>query len=658
MQQQNKPRILAIWATRWWHACAIAIWAIAIGAAPARAATAPPKPLLVLAISPDPRNLELPATPVPLRAQVVDMAGNATATTGTWSLVVNGSGGSINAQTGLYSPGKRPGTDTIRVVTANGLSASINVVLGTAWMINAPNSLVLPAQPVQLRATDKAGNLSPMGPGTWRIVTKGSASMINASTGLYAPGSRPGTDTIEFASATGVILSTRITLVSPWTINPTPGTLVPPAAPIQFSAYTVDQTGRQQSGPGTWSLVNKGSGGNINAVTGLYTPGTATGTDTIRFTAADGLTASVDVVIASPWVISPRLGTVLASSAPTQFFAESTGGGAVRRYGGAATWTLTTNASGGTISAGTGAYAPGTRPGVDTILFTAAEGATATVSVTVVTSMQTGAGLIVAGGQKAAPTQWLAIDVTQRSNVATGSTIQYSASVMPGKTYVASLTGIVGAAQLKVFSDRAFTQPVTCLAPGNLANSTFAQPADCSFVATDSTVYVSVTGTSYLATDSNRYNLRISPRNSAAPAIQGTEQNPMVIQPDKPFAGTAGADYSYYKVTTAGTGDVVISLTGLIGTEDVGLHIYDNAQFIGPMLDNANCHTPQFLTFAESCNLPAGQTYYLEVRSTSPGGPFTLMVDSPAGATAPPVAAPTKVPNVINQALPAGNTAP
>jgi hypothetical protein len=244
---------------------------------------------------------------------------------------------------------------------------------------------------------------------------------------------------------------------------------------------------------------------------------------------------------------------------------------------------------------------------------------------------------------------------TLRATVATGQVNRYSATVSAG-TQVVSLTGIVGAAKLDVYSDAGFTQPVTCLAPGNLANSTYSQPADCSFTVAGGMVYVSVTGTTSSVTTGNRFNLRVSPRNEAAAAIQGTTQNPVVIQPDKPFAGTGGSDNSYYKVTTQGTGDVVISMTGLIGTEDLGLHIYDNDKFVGPELDNVNCHTGAYYTFAESCNVPAGQTYYLEIRSASPGGPFTLMVDSPAGAAA--TAAPALSPGALQQAVPASSTAP
>jgi hypothetical protein len=223
-------------------------------------------------------------------------------------------------------------------------------------------------------------------------------------------------------------------------------------------------------------------------------------------------------------------------------------------------------------------------------------------------------------------------DVTVRDTVAKGQSCVYSASVSSGQTYVMSITGIVGAAELKLFNDAALTQPTACLSP-NLVNSIFRQPADCSFVATSGAVYASVTGTSYLATADNSYNIRVSPHFDAAPATQGTETSPIEIPTNKPYGGTAGpawSDNSYYLVNTTGSsGDVVISMTGMTGAQtSTGLSIYDNAKFIGPKLDSKSCNTPDFKTFAQSCNLPAGKTYYLRVTTGRTGGPFTLMVDT------------------------------
>jgi hypothetical protein len=232
-------------------------------------------------------------------------------------------------------------------------------------------------------------------------------------------------------------------------------------------------------------------------------------------------------------------------------------------------------------------------------------------------------------GAGAGPAGVLTLDVTKREVVAKGKTNRYTAAVGTGKTYVVSLTGILGEAQLQVFSDSAYKQPLTCLVPSNLANSTFSQPADCSFVGTGGTVYISVSATTYQAAASNRYDLRVSPRNEMAAANQGTQQAPVSLPLNRPYAGTVGAvrdNTSYYLVNSTGSGDLVISLTGLKADQRLDLFIYDNAAFSGWWLDPTNCHTGQFLSAPETCVLPAGRTYYLKVMNRSDvGGPFTLM---------------------------------
>jgi hypothetical protein len=254
-----------------------------------------------------------------------------------------------------------------------------------------------------------------------------------------------------------------------------------------------------------------------------------------------------------------------------------------------------------------------------------------------IASASTGAGPLcvppVPPAKTSAPAA-LTLDITARDTVAKGRTCIYSAAVATGQTYVMSLVRTVGQAALKVFYDAALKQPMTCLAP-NLANSTLWQPADCSFVATGSMVYASVSGTSYQALAQNSYNIRISPRFDAAPAIQGSETNPVPIPINQPYGGTAGpawSDYSYYMVDTTGsTGDVVFSLTGQTSIQSayqaLDLFIYDNPQFKGA-LDSSNCYLGELKTFAESCVLPAGKIYYLKVKTGQAGGPFTLMIDT------------------------------
>ncbi len=241
----------------------------------------------------------------------------------------------------------------------------------------------------------------------------------------------------------------------------------------------------------------------------------------------------------------------------------------------------------------------------------------------------------------------LTVDATRRDTIANGQTCLYSAPVSSGQTYVLSLTGIVGAAQLKVFDDAARKHPTECLAPKNLANSTFMQDADCTFVATGGTIYATVTGTTYSRSPlrAYHYNIRLSPHFVGGTVNEGTAESPKSVPVDTPYGGTVGpakSATSYYVVNTTGSGEVVVSLTGLTGVQGMDLVIYGNPTFQYSR-DSTYCSPGEFDTHPESCVLPAGNTYYIEIRNQSDniGGPFTLMVDTAAAGSNTPAATPT-----------------
>lgn len=307
----------------------------------------------------------------------------------------------------------------------------------------------------------------------------------------------------------------------------------------------------------------------------------------------------------------------------------------------------------GTSGPGTGTIVATGSPGISGTAGTPGTGGTAGTSVatgtTTTTTATTSPGASGASGpaaplcsppaaaSAAIPVGTLVQDVTVRDTVVRNATCLYRAGVTTGQTYVLSVTGIVGAVAVKVYDDPALTRPTACLSP-NLVNSTYDEPADCTFVATSGAIYASVSATIASALSQNAYNIRVSPHFDAPAATQGTDQNPLEISPNRPFGATAGSawsDMSYYKVNATGaTGDVVISMTGMTGAEDMTLSIYDNPGFQGA-LSSASCSLALFGTFPESCKLPGGKTYYIKVRTGAIGGPFTLMVDAPgAGAAA------------------------
>jgi hypothetical protein len=326
-------------------------------------------------------------------------------------------------------------------------------------------------------------------------------------------------------------------------------------------------------------------------------------------------------------------------------------------------WTLVTNNSHSPESIGslgnnpTKSYIAGATAGTDTIRVSDTWGNVGEVQVVVTpsavsapTSVPLQCKAPVPPAKTSAPVS-LTQDVTVRDTVGYGQTCAYTATVSSGVTYVLSLTGIVGAAQLKVFDDAAHKHPTECLAPTNLANSTFMQDADCTFVATGRTIYATVTGTIYSRSPlaAYHYNIRLSPHFDGKPVTEGKPENPKPIPVNTPYGGTVGpakSETSYYVANTPGSGEVVISLTGLTGAQGMDLVIYGNPTFQYSR-DSTYCSPGEFDTHPESCELPAGKTYYIEIRNQSEdkiGGPFTLMVDapgsSPTGTVAPAPAVP------------------
>lgn len=75
------------------------------------------------------------------------------------------------------------------------------------------------------------------------------------------------------------------------------------------------------------------------------------------------------------------------------------------------------------------------------------------------------------------------------------------------------------------------------------------------------------------------------------------------------------------------------------------------------LLNNTYCAGGRSRTFPESCVLPAGKTYHLAAITRNGGGPFTLMVDSPASVA--PTPAPARTTSLPQQAVPGvGKRAP
>ncbi len=266
----------------------------------------------------------------------------------TWSLSTNASGGSINAGTGAYTAGPTPSvTDVVRVVDSLGNAATQNVAVGAGVSISGVGTIA-PGGAATFTASGGSGSGF-----TWSLSTNASGGSINASTGAYTAGPTPSvTDVVRVVDSLGNAATQNVTVGSGVSISG-----VATIAPRGSATFTA--SGGSGSGF-TWSLSTNASGGSINAGTGAYTAGaTPSVTDVVRVVDSLGNAATQNVAV-GPGVSISGPATVPVSTSAT--FTASGGSGT------GFTWSLSTNASGGSIDPGTGAYTAGTTPSVTDVV--------------------------------------------------------------------------------------------------------------------------------------------------------------------------------------------------------------------------------------------------------------------------------------------------
>lgn len=155
----------------------------------------------------------------------------------------------------------------------------------------------------------------------WSVVAGGGT--INASTGLFTAGATPGTFTSTVVATCRGISATATVIVTAGplatiTVTPNPATLAINAQQ-QFTAVGRDAGGNVVAITPVWSVVN--GGGTINASTGLFNAGGATGTFTNTVRATSGtIFGSATVIVTSPATPIVNLGT----AAPFGILAGST----------------------------------------------------------------------------------------------------------------------------------------------------------------------------------------------------------------------------------------------------------------------------------------------------------------------------------------------
>ena len=267
----------------------------------------------------------------------------------TWSLSTNASGGSINSSTGAYTAGATPSvTDVVRAQDSLGNTATRSVTVGAGVSISGVGSIA-PLGTTTFTASGGSGTGF-----TWSLSTNASGGTINSGTGAYTAGATPSvTDVVRVQDSVGNATTHNVAVGAGVSISG-----VSTITPLGTATFTPSGG----SGTGfTWSLSTNASGGSINSSTGAYAAGaTANVTDVVRVQDSLGNAATHSVTVGAGVSIS---GVTSIAPLGTATFTASGGTGT------GFTWSLSTNASGGSINSGTGAYTAGATPGVTDVVW-------------------------------------------------------------------------------------------------------------------------------------------------------------------------------------------------------------------------------------------------------------------------------------------------
>ena len=282
----------------------------------------------------------------------------------TFALTTNGSGGTINAQTGAYVAGSTDDVvDVVSVTDSLGNNASAQIAIGAALSLNPPTSHLPPRGTVQLTASGGSGTGY-----TFAISSNVSGGSIDTQTGLYVAGPRPNvTDVVTVTDLLGKSATAQIIVGVGVSISPGAVTLAP-AGTVQFQSAGGSGSGYR------FAITTNGSSGTIDPDTGKYTVGSIGGTTDV-ITVADSLgnTATATVTIGPALTLTPD-GQTLSPHATLQLVAA--GGAAPYAFA------ISTNLSGGSINQTTGDYTAGQTSGVsDVATVVDANGVTRSVTI-------------------------------------------------------------------------------------------------------------------------------------------------------------------------------------------------------------------------------------------------------------------------------------
>lgn len=374
----------------------------------------------------------------------------ATAPSGSLALTVSGGSGSdyqfaltsnqslgFIDGTGIYEAGiVGDVTDVVTVTDSLGNHATVTISVSGGLTLTASATSVPPRGFATFTPAGGSG-----GGFTFVIRGNGSGGSINATTGAYLAGELPNSrDVIEVSDAFG----NRATL--PITVGP--GLTVTPAAPAAppLGALTFVATGGSGSGY-QFAFTGDASGGTLGATTGLYTAGSTTDVvDVVTVSDSLGNTLTINVAVGGALTVNPPAPDV----APRGGLQLVAAGGSHSGY----IFTFTTNASGGIVDPGSGAYRAGAVGNVvDIVTVTDDLGNSAHATITVGNRVQLsplstsvaplgGVRFTIAGGSGSGYTFVLAANGSSASiDAQTGA---YLAGVVGGTTDTVTVTDSLG----------------------------------------------------------------------------------------------------------------------------------------------------------------------------------------------------------------------
>jgi len=291
-----------------------------------------------------------------------------------FTLTTNASGGTVDATTGAYTAGAGGDVvDVVTVVDSLGNSAHASIAVGDPLQVSPVSIDVAPLGAFTFSTAGGSGSGY-----VFMLSANGSLGQIDARTGAYLAGAVGGTtDVVSVTDSLGNIATATIHVGAALHIAAPAG----PTPPRGGLALIVSGG----AGGLTFSVSTNLSGASINPGTGLYTAGpTGNVADVVTARDDNGATATVTIPIGPGVKIAPLPGGARTGTPVTL---TATGGS-----GAGYTWILVSAGSGGTIQAATGAYAPGTHAGTDSIKVTDSLGNSATMEIPVTAPPKSGGG--------------------------------------------------------------------------------------------------------------------------------------------------------------------------------------------------------------------------------------------------------------------------